>query len=190
MSNSLKATRTLVRHLLESPFNAGPWTLQGFGMLRLYLPDDCRLHIWSDDHRVVNNLHDHPWGFTSLIVSGHIVDEVWAYSPGASTHLIQEIQCGQGGGIKSEPSPISLTRTSKLRVDVGGSYTRTPSDLHQSNPSHGCVSLIRRTRSGRPADVARVAVPLGQTFEFVEPRPATESEVQAIVSTALEKWAE
>src|SRR6185503_17239495 len=71
----LEGLRRLVRDVLETPHDR-IWTLQGFGMLRTYLGDDMnmRLHVWDARHAApnVSSIHNHPWGFTSLILSGEM----------------------------------------------------------------------------------------------------------------------
>lgn len=43
-------------------------------MLRLYLSEAERLHVWTRAGRVarVSDVHDHPWHFTSVVVSGRV----------------------------------------------------------------------------------------------------------------------
>lgn len=194
MDINFKVTRSLVHHLLTAATCVGPWSIQGFGMLRLYLPDNMRLHVWSDEYRVTNNAHDHTWDFTSLVISGQINDLLYTENyhyfedlTDEKTHLMQEIHPGAGGGIKTSPREVRLHEMENIVVRAGESYTRTHRQLHMSVPSDGCVTIIQRT----PRDennIARVAVPIGQTFSFVEPRPATDDEVMAITSNALARW--
>lgn len=69
-------TEKEVLDLLKHPEGL-PWTIQGFGMLRLYITDDqiWRLHIWDTEEMAVEDVtrtHDHPWDFDSRILSGEL----------------------------------------------------------------------------------------------------------------------
>lgn len=71
MPNTLDPfTKPLVKAILTNA-NSYSWSIQGLGMLRLYLAKDRRLHVWTD-LRVenVSDTHTHPWHFDSQIVAG------------------------------------------------------------------------------------------------------------------------
>lgn len=70
------AIKPLVKTILQQADHY-EWTLQGLGMLRLYLGKERRLHVWSDEHRVegVSDLHTHPWHLSSQIVAGRMVNQ-------------------------------------------------------------------------------------------------------------------
>jgi hypothetical protein len=82
-TDNLTALRLQTRFILENAYRFD-WSLQGFGLLRLYLPGDGRLHIWdhSKAYYDVSQLHDHlQWGLTSTIVSGQITNQRYAELP-------------------------------------------------------------------------------------------------------------
>ena len=51
--NLLEERRLWVRTLLSKPLGFD-WSIQGFGMIRLYLSPNLRLHIWNSRGRVKN----------------------------------------------------------------------------------------------------------------------------------------
>ncbi len=62
--------RDMVRDLLEEPHGL-EWSVHGLGMMRTYITDHVRLHIWHTDLVVpgVSGVHSHPWDFRSTVVS-------------------------------------------------------------------------------------------------------------------------
>jgi len=190
-------TRAAVKAILEHADDY-EWSLQGFGMLRCYLSKTHRLHVWSTKHKVVSNIHNHPWDFTSYVLSGSIRNQIYYlmrpdaysnYNP-EPTHSMQTIQCGPGGHANFDIFNVCLSTEhgDSHTYKVGDSYDQGYATLHESVPSDGCVTIIER-RNFQPNDsLATVAVPIGEKFVFVEPRKATAQEVEDIISNALAKW--
>lgn len=61
MNFTHKITKLFVKTILSNPENF-KWSIQGLGMLRVYLSDEVRLHIWDSRFKVpgVSPLHNHP----------------------------------------------------------------------------------------------------------------------------------
>ena len=52
----------------------------GNGFLKVVLLDrgyKLRLHIWFAGQSCEENIHDHRWSFSSLVLSGALVSEIW-----------------------------------------------------------------------------------------------------------------
>lgn len=85
------------------------WTLQGFGMLRLNIAGfgdiDYRLNVWNAAYRVknVSLIHDHPWDFTSMVLSGMLNNIRYNVHnepcPSSREHVVATIKPGPGGGV-------------------------------------------------------------------------------------------
>lgn len=165
------------------------WSLQGLGMLRLYLEPDIRLHVWSREHAVedVSVIHTHPWHFTSTIIAGELRNIRYATHPDGQRFMQQLLQCGPGGCLKSQPEMV------KLRVDVdesfseGETYSQAATVRHASFPEDGTVTIIKRAPTGDP-DHALVFWPFGRDWVSAEPRRATPDEVDQITRNALARW--
>ena len=69
----MKITKDIVSFILDHPADDG-WTLQGLGMLRLYLTPTLRLHVWDSRYAVegVSTMHNHSWHFSLYVVAGEI----------------------------------------------------------------------------------------------------------------------
>lgn len=184
-------------HLVRTDVLAFPerheWSVQGFGMLRTYLSPDLRLHIWDLDYRVssVSDIHDHPWHFESIVLSGTIENRRYHIKQGAeSTHHRGRIVCGPNPvehGAK-DVEPVGLEQWCEGIFKPGDTYRMRADELHASIPSPGTVTLIQRTKADKDPERAFVYWPLGTEWVSAEPRPATRAEVRKITQQALYRW--
>jgi hypothetical protein len=191
MSNIFKAIQSdsaVICNILAHWKDYSGWSLQGFGMLRLYLTKELRLHIWDSRFAVdnVSLLHDHPWDFESLIISGGLTNYRYNFAAG-SGYLYSVIQCGAGGCAKTEPAPCALTERSIENLGPTEIYRQIADEIHKSVPDDGTITLIERTFKA-DTEHARVFWPEGEKWVSAEPRPATPEEVNAITFNALKKW--
>jgi hypothetical protein len=177
---SLQYDHTCVTSILRNPLVYPGWSLQGFGMLRLYLTKEIRLHVWDSTYQVpnVSLLHDHPWDFTSVVIAGHMENRL--YSQGHGTPFqYATILCGPGAGQKTEPQSILLYEYRSEQLDPGCIYHQAAEDIHASFPAPGTVTVVERFFKP-DAEHARVFWPMGEQWVSAEPRPATNQEVMSI----------
>lgn len=174
----------LLRAILEQP-TAFDWSLQGFGMFRLYLSREARLHLWDPRFAVenVSTLHTHPWDFTSTVIAGRIEDHVYRIEPGDPTHVEQRIVCGSGGCAVGEPGAVRLVPAFVRSVRAGESYTLRSDEIHESRPEPGTVTIIRRTFKA-DTEHANVYHPIGTPWVSAEPRKAAAAEVISMAEIA------
>ncbi len=170
------------------------WSLQGFGMLRLHLSDEVRLNVWDGRYRVpnVSMIHDHPWDFESLIVTGELRN-VRLTRPISMREtmrgLVMEhavIKPGPGGGKLENKGNLVLCLCDEERYVAGQTYRQKAAEVHLSDPEDGTVTINKRERVGE--DLARVFWPYGKQWVSAEPRPATTDEVLDIVGASLARW--
>lgn len=177
--------KLLVRAILEKA-TAYKWSIQGLGMLRLYLSGETRLHVW-DRHFIAPNaspLHTHPWAFDSLVVAGVVNQH--RYVPGGTPYYTATVKCGPGGGIVGNPERTGLTRGPQETYRAGDHYRQWPDEIHESFPETGTVTIVTRHFSA-DRDYARVFWESGD-FGSAEPRVATHEEVMEITSRSLERY--
>jgi hypothetical protein len=204
-------TRLLVKTILEQA-RRYEWSLQGFGMFRLYLSKAVRLHVWDSRFAVegVTTIHTHPWNFTSTVVAGRITDRLYAHVSVTrnATHTKQKIVCGPGGGACSEPpAPVRLeliqevaltpevfecpiSRRShdvdryRVPVSSGSSYGLTAEAAHETLYDDGTVTIIEREFTA-DTEHAYVFVPVGTEWVSAEPHAATVMQVDEMAHKAL-----
>lgn len=181
-----------VFRLIDDAHNQEEWSIQGLGMLRLYLDPEGvrRLHIWDPAQATneVSTIHDHPWDFTSDIVSGNIINAKYLPDPYDGRYYWgAALRCGVGGGLVGEPERLRLFAKSPVMYNAGDYYSQQAEELHESFPSAGAVTVI--TRKFRPdnTDLARVVWKHGD-WVSAEPRPATKAEVAHFRELALYRW--
>ncbi|WP_101926976.1 MULTISPECIES: hypothetical protein [Luteimonas] len=182
--------RIVIAEILAAP-HGHRWTLQGFGMLRLHMGCDMRLHARSPDHAVpnVSTIHDHlQWGLTSLVICGNVENRIFReWHDGAMDSRRMHgvvLKPGVGTAFKSERFDTSLKLASRREYTAGERYSQEPSVIHESVPMPGTVTLMQK----RPTqdESARVFWPHGQDWVSAEPRAATADEISAITKQALE----
>lgn len=182
MSNKL-----LVKKILENALSY-KWSLQGLGMLRLYLNDEVRLHVWNTDFEFpdASTMHTHPWHFESEVIVGQLKNIL--YYPMSDGRLYKRalIKCGEGCEI-STPEEILLTAMAPVLYTEGRIYCEAAQDIHSSHPENGTVTIVTRTFL-EDRDHAYVFWPADKDWNSAEPRPATDEEVIAITKHSLEVW--
>lgn len=180
-----------VRAILENA-SAYEWSLQGLGMLRLYLSENVRLHVWDSNFAVpgVSRMHTHPWDFESTIVVGELTNCLWKETKrNGSAHYFnrQLLQCGPGGCLKGEPDVVRLGPLREKTYGEGKSYREQAEQIHSTRALRGTVTIVRREFKA-DRDHAHVFWPVGTEWGSAEPRPATAEEVAAITGYALARW--
>jgi hypothetical protein len=187
----------LVRQILERA-SVYEWSLQGFGMFRLYLSKATRLHVWDSRFAVPNvtTIHTHPWDFKSTVLCGEITDctydVVMPTSDKSPTHCKQSIVCGPGGGMTPDsPEEVRLIAVKQKRIkaeDSGGNgrYTLRANEVHDSVYTDGTITIIDRVFLP-DTEHALVFYPFGQKWVSAEPRAATQHEVKAMAEVALSR---
>src|SRR4029077_19485890 len=193
----MSTTSLLVRRLLENPDRFW-WAVQGLGMLRAYLSESVRIHIWHSAFEVpdVSSVHDHPWDFELEIVSGRLLNHRYGIvsatehgfvlqsggfgdlgacaDPGAPNYVMQPIQCGPSGGPVRAPElgeagPCSLWKLSTTDYQAGDTYSQRARDIHNTVAIDGTVTLVTR-RFKKDTEHARVFFPVGTDWVSAEPR--------------------
>ena len=187
--------RDVVLSILKAP-HRHEWSLQGFGMLRTYLGDDARIHIWDSAFKVpdVTEVHTHPWDFESVVIAGKMIDEIYVFGERLSVvaHVWNEglITCGpapKNPNVRDVRQRTLLNRIEK-EYSAGDGYALDARVPHRSIPMDGTVTVIRRTHYLPDRDTALVFWPVGTERVTAEPRLATTKERDAIIGRALERW--
>lgn len=168
------------------------WTIQGLGMLRLYVSDEYRLHIWNGEaaYPNVSKIHNHPWDFKSLIISGQLRNtrylSTWR-GRADMTVMRQRLRCGENCKLIGEPKEAYLRALKTETYYPGEVYAQNAWEAHISEPAPGCVTLIKRYPCLEP-DYATVFYDPAQGWGTAEPRKATTTEIRSFCSLATANW--
>jgi len=182
--------RTLTRFILENA-EKFEWSLQGLGMLRLYLPNNTRLHVWDTRFAFpgASPIHDHlQWGLHSTVISGRLTNyrfkEYRADEGLGAPYRCMTLKAGFNCFVKEEARDTYLGRLDAEVYNPGDSYAQEPNEIHETVPMNGTVTIMQKAPT-LDAESARVFWPRGQEWGSAEPRNATPEEVIAITSNAL-----
>lgn len=178
----------MVRLILEnaSKFN---WSLQGLGMLRLYLPGDARLHIWDRRYAFpgASPIHDHlQWGLTSTVISGKLVNYRYQEERDGKPYHWARFKAGFGAEQLTDPATMTLKEGPGEVYCPGDTYSQEPDEIHQTIADWGTLTLMQK-RPTADGETARIFWPWGEKWGSAEPRVATSEEIQVITTYALEK---
>jgi len=180
----------LAELVLQSP-SRFRWSLQGFGMLRFYITQELRLHIWDSAFRVgaVSGIHTHPWHFVSTVLCGRLTQYRYTEETnGGKAFKRYVIRAGEGGGLEGEPDHVLLAQSPLEVVHPGQQYCQRAEEIHLSVPDDGTMTIVHRELADpRFPDHAYVYVPADEEWVSAEPREATREEVEAICERALDR---
>lgn len=184
----------LIQNILEHPHDF-KWQTQGLGMMRLYLSQAVRLHIWDSSLKVpgVSALHTHPWHMKSTVIFGRykqhrytpIENNIWL--PQAEEFNCVTIRCGEKACVTAEPIKIRLLENPEEIYLPLQSYEQAAPEIHLSIPDDGTVTLVERTFLEDP-DHAQVFWRGRGGWVDAAPRPATREEVETVTRRVLETW--
>lgn len=192
-------TRALARAVLDEAIrhpSARQWDLQNLGVLRTFLPGDAVLHVWCPELAVpgVTAIHTHPWRFSSFVVAGIVENirytvnrDAAARGPsdvGDNWRLFRELRVKPERAEVDAPCLLRLLGVERIRS--GSWYFQEASDVHESRPMPGTVTLIQRERTSDGA--AHAYFPEGSSWVSGGRRPATEPEVVKACTLAVERW--
>lgn len=193
----MQLTKLLIKKILENA-TAYDWELKGLGMMRTYLSEDTKIHVWDSRYKIdnVSLTHEHPWSFESEIIAGRLrqyrltsvpmlanaLDE-----PEANPYMRSVVQCGPGGCLQSAPELVHLVRHDVEVYEEGQKYQQATDEIHQSYPEDGTVTVVRRIEYKEPR-AAPVYWPAGEKWISSEPVMATPAKIRDIAGRSLELW--
>ena len=118
------------------------------GFLKVVLLDrgyKLRLHIWFAGQSCEENIHDHRWSFSSLVLTGALTSEIW--SEDQTGQSFQEYQY-HAATQQHPPFKVNIGKQS-LKLDhvqvntAGESYVMPKGKLHRIiNPGHQLVATM------------------------------------------------
>lgn len=190
----LTALQLITLALLSRPYDH-PWSVQGFGVLRLFIEDVGRLHIWDTRLRYpgVSLIHNHSWNLDSVIVAGELMNTRYVEQPVAAlglagyirpTHWKQRLLTGFQSHMVSAPSQVNLLAMPNEIYGPGDTYSQHADEIHETNALDGTITVMRRDENSGDGH-ADVYWPLGTEWGTAIPRAATRDEITRTIEGAL-----
>lgn len=163
------------------------WSVQGFGLLRLYIGGVGRLHIWDSTLRYpnVSMIHNHSWDLKSTVVCGRLVNERFDLTTFGMRYMRQRLLTGYDSKmIQEAPEEVSILNRPKETYLPGEIYVQHAAEIHQTIADDGTVTVMARREDDGPG-YADVLWHAGTVWGSAKPRPATGDEVHATVNKAI-----
>ena len=180
--------KLLIENILRHP-KEFHWSTQGLGMLRIYLAQHTRLHIWDRSLLVpgVSPVHTHPWDFKSTVVVGLMRNTRFIEASSGERWNRVLIKCGEDACTMGEPEQILMQEQLSEQYREGDEYQQASTEIHLSHPEDGTVTIVERVFK---PDTEHAYVYWRGKGAWVDakPRPATPDEVQSVTQRALETW--
>lgn len=184
--------QVLALAILDNPL-AYQWSVQGFGVLRLYIRDVGRLHIWDSALRYpgVSMIHNHSWDLRSTVIFGCLVNtrftttppEGYVPWPRPERYEGKRLITGYQTRDVVTLEPVTLYPNVVETFRSGDEYAQKAHEIHRTDAFDGTVTLmLRKEDENGQADVYW---PAGTEWGTAKPRPATPEEVKNTVDRAL-----
>lgn len=183
-----RALQIAVLQILDQA-HSWSWSVQGFGMLRLYVRKVGRIHLWDEALRYpnVSMVHNHSWDLKSHVVCGLVVNTRYEQRScedtffGQTYHgkrMITGYQCSD-----VQPLDDCMLREEVIeRFGPGETYSQRAAELHRTDAVDGTVTLMERNEdTNGQADIRWL---YGTKWGTARPRPATPEECLATVTKA------
>lgn len=167
------------------------WSVQGFGMLRLYIRDFGRLHIWDDLLRYpgVSMVHNHSWDLQSVVVSGHLINTrfqiVKKDHPLGRPYEGKRLVTGYNTKDVQSLGTVDLYQYPLEDYFSGDTYRQVASEIHRTDAENGTITLMHRKDDVNGQ--ADVYWPAGTEWGTAQPREAMPGEIQIVVDRAIER---
>lgn len=168
--------------------HAFKWSVQGLGLLRLYIRDMGRLHIWTSRLSYgphVSTIHDHSWNLRSEVVLGKLRNTKFMELPiedhRGTPYWKHRIVTGYGARPVTTPEQVRLHGYPTHTYEPGDQYMQAAAEIHRTTYDDGTVTLMRRAadKDGE----AHVFWPVGEQWGSATPRPATYEDIEIAVAS-------
>lgn len=188
MITDIKKLQMMVRFIIENPHRY-EWSVQGLGMLRLYIGKEARLHIWDSEleYPNVSKLHNHSWeSLHSTIICGQLKNTRFLESPHlGKLYNKRRLVCGINCEFVEESKIIKLVEYPTEIYFPGDSYSQNGAEIHLTEtPVDGTITFMIRKYDG-PTGNADIYWPVGTEWGTAEPREATGEEIERTTQKSL-----
>lgn len=193
IDQEIERLRDEIAVILTNPLAYKGWTVQGLGMLRLFLTPDKkrRLHIWHSHLKVsdVSTKHTHPWDLSSVVVSGKLINHRYdefedVVNPSHNRVLIR---CGMDGCTLEPPTPVGLLPHPAEIYEVGQTYSQLAREIHDTGYVDGTVTVCDREYDFTQEERAYVYYGLNNEWGSARPREAKPWEILTYCGQALKQ---
>lgn len=183
--------KALVGLILAQPFKF-QWSVQGLGMLRLYVGKVGRIHIWDDRLEApnVSKIHNHSWPLRSTIIAGTLRNQRYyeTYNvadpqPNLQAYFKQRAITGFKFEFQGPPVLTMLLPRGLETYGPGDVYEQSPAEPHYTDADRGTITIMERPSDGDTGQ-ADVYWPVNETWGSAVPHPATPEQIEMVTRHA------
>jgi len=127
----------------------------GLGFIQLKLSDQARMHFWhmAVPHVEREEIHNHRYDFTSVILAGALRQELYHVRPGHATFepIIQsewemfETTCAPGEeGAVTTTQPVEVISLGAVNLAKGSNYSLPITAFHTTEGTDFAITFLRR----------------------------------------------
>lgn len=133
----------------------------GLGFIQIKLNEKERVHVYTPKLTITTHeeeIHDHRYNFTSLIVKGHLFNEIFIQTKG-DTHLQVEENCSPNKDKdKKAKDPVlcGIKKINSTKMEKGTSYWMDKDTLHRVSTER-CITFLTRDKVEK--DLATIIYP-------------------------------
>jgi hypothetical protein len=118
-----------------------------------------RFHVWSKHERIVGDqkgfqIHDHIFGFNSLLLAGSMENRSYAVTPSPTETGLRlfpvRYTAPNVDTISAEPTPVTLTRSKTEAVHAGQYYSMSAGVFHTSAVPKDQLTMTLLLATGDP----------------------------------------
>lgn len=166
------------------------WSLQGMGLLRLYVRDVGRIHIWDETLRYspdVSMMHNHSWDLHSTIVAGRLQNTRYVQcaedTKGAIRYHTKTFITGYDAHATSDQETVCLCALPPETYTPIMDYRQKAHEVHRTDALDGTVTVL--LRKDDEEGHANIYWPEGTEWVSATPRPARPEELRVGVKKAI-----
>lgn len=165
------------------------WSVQGLGMLRLYIKNLGRLHIWDESlmYPNVSRIHNHSWDLQSTVIVGALQNIIYVPDPNGYTFWRKKIVAGYNYQELSTDEQVRLIPTTNPVYFPGDIYAQKADEIHFTNPLELTVTIMERHKL---AEDEITEVYYEKEFGNAKSRPATAEEILRVTQRAVQRLEE
>jgi len=119
----------------------------GLGFIQLKIDKNTRLHFYNKKLPPIvskEDIHNHRYDFTSEILLGTLIQEIYEVVPG-DTHYLEDESCQVDVKVESKPKLCSVQMSSRHIHSPKSSYLISHTTFHRVYCDFECITLLNRT---------------------------------------------
>jgi hypothetical protein len=158
----------------------------GLGFIQIKLNDFERVHVYTKELPAIidiEDIHNHRYSFTSYILSGSFVQEIFEIVEG-DTYVLRNESCSEGNNLENKGETCGIRFNNKHIYKKGDQYTVDKDTFHRVF-SHDAITYLVREKPSK--EFAQVVTKQDSPHVCPFSKKVPENELWSIVEKSLKK---